>query len=204
MQNTRLTLRPTRVLILTALALVIAACNPLENKTESMSLLLVESVTGFDMAGKEAGYIQSDVLYVDPETGAQSIIADVAKANLTARTLDPSPIMGTSSFADIQLSRYTVTFYRIDGKSMPGVDVPFPFEGQISTLIKIGTSTQVALIIVREAAKQEPPLLNILQASSRAEVFTVTAQIDFYGHDLTGKAVKATGYIPITFANYGN
>jgi hypothetical protein len=204
MRHARLTFRQTRVLALAALTLVLAACNPLENDTLSMSQLIVESMTGLDLSGKDANYVMSDVLYENPDTGATSIIADIAKATLSARMLDPNPITGPSSYADIQLTRYTVTFYRADGKNMPGVDVPHPFEGYLTALIKIGLPSQVNFVIVRETAKQEAPLVNLLQLGTRAEAFTATARVDFYGHDLTGNAVKASGYISVTFANYAN
>jgi hypothetical protein len=191
-------------LALAALTLVLAACNPMENDTLSMSQLIVESLTGSDLAGKDANYVMSDVLFQDPDTGDTSIIADIAKATISARMLDPNPITGPSSYADVQLTRYTVTFYRVDGKNMPGVDVPHPFEGSVTALIKIGIPNQVNFVIVRETAKQESPLVNILQLGTRAEAFTATARVDFYGHDLTGNAVKATGYISVTFANYAN
>jgi hypothetical protein len=32
----------------------------------------------------------------------------------------------------------------------------------------------------------------------------MTAKIEFYGHDLTDKAVKATGYLTVYFANYND
>lgn len=204
MRHARIIFRQTRVLALAALTLVLAACNPLENDTLSMSQLIVESLTGSDLAGKEANYVMSDVLFQDPDTGDTSIIADIAKATLAARMLDPNPITGPSSYADVQLTRYTVTFYRADGKNMPGVDVPHPFEGSVTALIKIGIPNQVNFVIVRETAKQEAPLVSMLQLGTRAEAFTATARVDFYGHDLTGNAVKATGYISVTFANYAN
>lgn len=204
MRHARLIFRQTRVLALAALTLVLAACNPLENDTLSMSQLIVESMTGMDLGGKDANYVMSDVLFQDPDTGDTSIIADIAKATMSARMLDPNPITGPSSYADVQLTRYTVTFYRADGKNMPGVDVPHPFEGSVTALIKIGIPNQVNFVIVRETAKQESPLVNILQLGTRAEAFSATARVDFYGHDLTGNAVKATGYISITFANYAN
>jgi len=196
--------RTIRVLVLAALAFALAACNPLENETLSMSQLIVLSLKGLDAAGKAADYIQSDVLYENPTTGATSIIADIATASLTAKMLDPDPITGISPYADVQLTGYTVTFYRADGHNTPGVDVPYPFEGNLNTLVKVGSTTAVGFVIVRESAKQESPLIDILQSGSRAEVFTATAQVDFYGHDLTGAEVKATGFISVTFANYAN
>jgi len=197
-------IRTIRVLVLSALAFALAACNPLENETQSMSYLVVDRLRGMDATGAASDYIQSDVLYEDPTTGETSIIADIATATLTVHMLDPDPIMGASPYADVELTSYTVTFTRADGRNTPGVDVPYPFEGDLTRILEVETPTNVSFVIVRESAKQESPLLDILQLNTRAEVFTATAQVDFYGHDLTGAEVKATGYISITFANYAN
>ncbi len=204
MKTMRYTPRIARVLAVTVLAFALAGCNALENVTDSMSRLVVVSLMGLNVEGSAADYIQSDVLFEDPSTGATSIIADIATAVMTAQMLDPDPITGISPYADIQLEKYQVTFTRADGRNTPGVDVPYPFEGDLTALIRVGAQTGVSFVIVRESAKMEPPLLDILQDSTRAENFTAIATVNFFGHDLSGKAVKATAAISITFANYGN
>ncbi len=204
MRHTTFLGRMTPILAVSVLILALAACNPLENNTTSMSQLQIISLLGLDAEGKAQNYVQSDVLFEDPTTGATSIVADIATVTMTAAMLDPNPINGTSPYANIQLTGYTVTYSRSDGKNTAGVDVPYPVDGSISGLIEVGSQTSLTFIIVRETAKQEPPLLNILQAGTRGETLTVTARVDFYGHDLTGANVTATGYIPITFANYAN
>jgi hypothetical protein len=185
-------------LALLAASLFLPACNPLENDSRSNSILVVESIQGKDMSGTEADFLQSDVIKND-----NTIAADTAKATLSARLLDPAPILGTSQFSDIMLTRYVVSFSRTDGKSRQGVDVPFSFEGSLSTLIKVDSTTSVSLVVVREAAKLEGPLLN-LRDSAYGDILNMTAKIDFYGHDLADNAVKATGYLTVYFANYAD
>jgi hypothetical protein len=204
MKTLRYTPRIARVLAVTVLAFALAGCNALENNTDSMSRLVVISLMGLNQEGSAADYIQSDVLFEDPSTGATSIIADIATAVMTAQMLDPDPVTGVSPYADVQLEKYQVTFTRADGRNVPGTDVPYPFEGDLTALIRVGAQTSVSFVIVRESAKMEPPLLDILQDSTRAENFTAIATVNFFGHDLSGKAVKATASISITFANYGN
>ena len=189
--------------VLLAASVFLTSCNPVENETESASLLIVESLTGLSMAGIEGFFLQSDVLIQDAATGVTSVRADSAAASLRAATLDPNPLLGESPYNDIQLTRYVVRYVRADGQNREGVDVPYTFEGSLSALIRIGVSTTVSFVIVREVAKQEPPLLNLWTAYP-GEVLNVTAKVDFYGRDLANKAVKATGMLPITFANYGN
>jgi hypothetical protein len=56
-------------------------------------------------------------------------------------------------------------------------------------------------VIVRAVSKLEPPLINLASGRGEGEL-KATARIDFYGHDMLGNNVKATGYLTIFFANY--
>ncbi len=203
MKNTKLLKYVLEAASLIVVSFFLAACNPIENESQSASLLVVESITGTDFRGNAADYLQSDVVMTDSITGAQSWQADSATASLSASTLDPNPLFGTSQYNDIQVTRYVVTYFRSDGKNIQGRDVPYSFEGGLSVLINVGRSVNVGFVIVREVAKQETPLLNLYQ-SYPGDVLNVTARVDFYGHDLANKAVKATGYLPIYFANYAD
>lgn len=185
-------------LALLAASIFLPACNPLEDESRSNSILVVENVTGKDMSGTDAGFLQSDVLKTD-----NTIVADTAKATLSARLMDPAPILGTSQYSDIMITRYVVSFSRTDGRNRPGADVPFPFEGSLSTLVRVDSTTSVDFVIVREAAKLEAPLVN-LRDSAYGDILNMTAKIEFYGHDLADKAVKATGYLTVYFANYAD
>lgn len=185
-------------LALLAASIFLPACNPLEDESRSNSILVVESVTGKDFSGSDAGFLQSDVLKKD-----NTITADTAKATLSARLLDPAPLLGTSQYSDIMITRYVVSFSRTDGRNRLGTDVPFPFEGSLSALIRVDSTTSVDFVIVREAAKLEAPLIN-LRDSAYGDILNMTAKIEFYGHDLADKAVKATGYLTVYFANYAD
>jgi len=190
--------------LLVAAALALAGCNAVENKTQSNSMLLIDSITGLDLSGKQASFTQSDVLYVDPQSGASSIADDVATVVLSAKTIDPDPILGTSQYENIRLDKFVVSYTRSDGANREGVDVPYSYEAGLSALIEVDGTTTVNFIIVRASAKQEPPLVNLLQPASVGQVLYVTARIDFYGHDIAGKTVTATGYLPVEFSNFIN
>jgi len=192
-----------KILGLAALVLLAWACNPVEDDSKSPTMIVIEAVRGTDADGNEADYLQSDVIVVDTTTQATSIHADAAVATLRAATLDPKPVLGVSQWSDITLTRYVVSYSRTDGNNRPGVDVPYPFEGSLSFLLKTSVSTDIGFIVVREVAKAEPPLVNLV--ANRAEgVIQCRAQIDFYGQDMTGKKVKATGYLTVFFANYAD
>jgi hypothetical protein len=192
MKNTKKILSLT---VIISAILLLSACNPVENKSKSPSLLIVENLLGKDIDGKAVNYLQSDVVT------NSTVIADVATATLRAETLDPAPLLGTSLYSDILVTRYTVSYSRTDGRNVPGVDVPYPFEGSLSALVKVGTTTTFAFVIVREVAKLEPPLIGLVDGGAEG-VLQTTAKIDFYGHDMTNNNVKATGYLAVYFANY--
>jgi hypothetical protein len=197
MNNARKTLS---FLLVLPLLLLLTACNDVEDDSRSASLLILESLLGTDATGTEANFLQSDVLKMS-DTGGGTVIADTATATFRVQSLDPAPVMGTSPYYDVMLDRYTVSYSRTDGKNNPGTDVPYPFEGSLSALVPLGATTQVAIVVVREAAKLEPPLIGLVDLGAEM-VLTATAKIEFYGHDLANNKVKATGYLTVYFANY--
>jgi hypothetical protein len=175
---------------------VLNSCNPVEDDSRSASMLIVDNILGQDAGGTSAHFLQSDVLMNDG-----SVQADSVTANLRTETLDPDPLLGTSQYNDIVLTRYLVSFTRTDGRSVPGRDVPYPFEGSMSAVVTVGSTASVSLILVREVAKLEPPLIELADLGAET-VLTCTAKIEFYGHDMVNRTIKATGYLTVYFANY--
>jgi hypothetical protein len=188
-----------------ALALLIgaAACNPVENESQSASRLILDSLTGVDIQGNAANFLNSDVVLVDSESGSMSWRSDIATASFSVIPYDPEPILGTSAYFDVQITRYTVTFIRNDGRNVPGRDVPYGFEGQLTVKVAVNETGTISFVIVREVAKQEMPLLGLYSANV-GDVLNMTAVVDFFGRDMAGRAVKATGYLPVYFANYAD
>lgn len=181
--------------------LLLFACNPIENDSDSTMLLIVESLTGLDQEGTESNFIQSDVLTEDPQTGAGTIYADIGSASLRAQFLDPDPILGTSQYNSIIVTRYIVSYFRSDGNNREGIDIPYSFEGYLNELIETNQTVKVSFVIVREVAKAEPPLVDLAIGRSDG-VLEMRAKVEFFGHDITNREVKASGYITIFFANY--
>jgi len=195
MNNMKKTLR--LVVILSAFV-VLYSCNPVEDDSQSPSMLVVDNMLGTDAEGTSANFLQSDV-----RMSSGTIRSDSATASLRAETLDPDPILGTSTYNDVVVTRYLVTYSRTDGKGVPGVDVPYPFEGSLSTVVRVGATSSVYFVIVREVAKMEPPLIQLVDLGAEV-VLTCTAKVEFYGHDTANRTVKATGYLTIYFANYAD
>ncbi|MBN2198933.1 MAG: hypothetical protein JW747_03705 [Candidatus Aminicenantes bacterium] len=184
-----------------AAALLLVSCNALVRESQSGTLLLVDSITGTNLEGEESDYLQSDVLFQDPSTGSESIFADSAVVTFRAELLDPNSSMGPSVYNDIQVTRYVVTFSLPDGSNAEGQDVPYAFEGSMAAFVRVGSTRDVSFIIVREVAKLEPPLVSLADGG---DVLEAIATVDFYGKDMAGKTVKASGKLTIFFANYAN
>jgi hypothetical protein len=193
-----------KILAVLPVILLYIACNPLSDDTQSASMLIVAEMTGTDMDGNVANFLQSDVIYQDPENPEDSTIyADSAIVSFRGELLDPASLTGPSHHNDITVKRYVVSYIRADGRNTEGVDVPYSFEGNLSIVVPMEGAVEVSIIIVREVAKLEPPLIG-LQEWRDAGVINCTAKVDFYGQDHVGNTVKATGYLTIYFANYAN
>lgn len=182
------------------LILFLVSCNNRVGDSEkSHTLLVISKLTGTTATGDEADFSQSDVVKVDTTTLLNYVVADSATATLTAKLMEPEPpATGPSFKQNIILTRYTVSFTLSDGTGVPGVDVPLPFEGSLSSIIEVDSNTDVGFVIVTEAAKLAAPLF----ALRAGGVIQARATVTFYGHDLADNPVQGTGDISIFFANY--
>jgi hypothetical protein len=102
------------IAVILSVFLVLNCCNPVEDDSRSASLLIVENIMGTDANGTSANFLQSDVLLSNG-----SIRADSVTATLRTETLDPDPLLGTSQYNDIVITRYLVSFTRTDGRNVP-------------------------------------------------------------------------------------
>ncbi len=190
-----------RSAVLALAVLVAAACNPIENASTSNTQLIIENLTGLDLEGLDSNFSKSDVLITDSQSGAATVVADIGKAVLTSQPYDPNPVLGNSIYLDIRLEKIAVSYTRADGHNTQGTDVPYAFEAGITGTVRVGSPTTFTFTLVREAAKVERPLVAL---RGTLEMIEVTATIVIYGKDLSGRAVMATGFLPITFADYAN
>ena len=195
-----------KITVILMAAIFLLSCNPTENASQSNSQLIVLGIEGKNFEGGAADYLQSDVIV------GTTIYADPALATLTVKLLNPAPlaILETSQYNAITVKRYTVTYllpsdpdnpdYRL---SVPGVDTPYAFEGFMTIRIDVDATETVSFIIVREVAKAEPPLFGLYDIGGEG-VLEVKARVDFYGQDMSGNWVEATGFLTIFFTNYAD
>jgi len=101
----------------------------------------------------------------------------------------------------VTLKRVHVKYVRADGRNVQGVDVPYEFDGAVTGTIPTNGTGTFTFEIVRHAAKEEPPLVNLI---SNPSIVTTIAQVTFYGTDAVGNDVTVSGQIQIDFGNFGD
>lgn len=143
----------------------------------------------------------SDVCFSNDTVPPCAVFNDNGVVTMTAIVKDRTHL--ASQINDVVFERYRVTYERADGRNVPGIDVPYAFDGAANfTVPADGTEVQRGFVVVRHQAKRETPLREI--SLSPTGILSVIARIDFYGRDIAGRAVTVTGYLNITFGDFAN
>jgi len=187
-----------------AVGLVLASvsCGDLTRQGTASSYLVVEELVAASGAepDKLGATLHSDVLTIVDEL--PTIFSDTARVSFTIAMKDPgstsSPNEPTPNNS-ITLERYHVKYVRADGRNTPGVDVPYEFDGAMTFTVTGERSESFEL--VRHVAKKEAPLANLVQSPV---ILLTIAEVTFYGHDQTGRAVSTMTKIAIEFGNFGD
>ncbi len=217
--NTRQLLSKTmRLVVAAGCVLTASGCgSELLRTGRAPVLLVIQSIEG--AAGSDpstfVANLRSDVQVLVRETinGVEvripTIFNDIARVNLSVISKDQSGLLplGTgptiSPLNDITMTRYRVTFRRTDGRNTPGVDVPFGFDGAVTSTIPAGGSGSVVFDIVRHQAKLDPPLRNLIGFKGLSFISTI-AEITVWGRDQNGNEVSATGSMDVQFGDFGD
>jgi hypothetical protein len=135
-----------------------------------------------------------------------TVFADPGRVELRLALKDVgqpgSPASPTDNNA-VTITRYRVSFRRSDGRAVPGVDVPYPFEGAATVTVESAGLTVLALELVSVQAKQEPPLRN-LRGGGGAVAFSAVADVTVYGRDTVGHEIRAAGAMSVVFADWAD
>ena len=179
--------------------LALSGCTPdFVQQNESNVLLEVIQVEA-DAGGEGQGgaFLLSDV--VDTKGGSFN---DNVVITLRSVPKNQNPAsLPPGEFESVIIERYEIAYRRSDGHNLEGVDVPYRITGNITQNIPAGGEGDVAIIVVRHAAKDEPPLLNIANGGGQ-ELLTVFADITLHGRTLSQKGVRARATLQITFGNF--
>jgi hypothetical protein len=180
------------------------SCGDMVRQGTASSYLIISTLEGASGAEPDefGGDFGSDVITIDEEDGTSTIFTDVGRVTFQLGLKDPGPAGSPSAPTTnnaITVNRYRVRYIRADGRNVPGVDVPYPFDGAFTVTVQ-DTAT-AGFTIVRSQAKAEAPLAAL---AYDLRIISVIAEITFYGHDQTGREVSVTGNIGIHFANHGD
>jgi hypothetical protein len=147
--------------------------------------------------------LQSDVRAGDDSNTVQSDNADVSFAN---RSKNPN-VTTLQVARAIDIDRYTVRYFRSDGRNTQGVDVPYSISGDLRTTLDIGDNSTISIQVVRAQAKLDAPLTNLRAVvpgalGGSALILSCFAELTFYGRTTSGKVVQASGTVQIDFADF--
>jgi len=187
-----------KILAILPCVLLMFSCQ-IRDEHRSNSILLVVEVIGHTDAGDSADFLQSDVFDNPPGT----FVADIVSATLEAKLKEPESLGAGPSYKNrIFIHTYEVRYTYIDSNlsPLPSPSTPATFQGRLSVGIDIDSSASIEFVIVREQAKLESPLFDVVGL----DLLQVVAQITFYGDDIAGNPVQATGYMTIYFADYSD
>jgi hypothetical protein len=170
-----------------AAALVLPSCSETIRTGQGSSYLVMTTLSGTGGVPVSSDVISDKgTIFADTGTAAfQLQMKDVLNA--------PTPNNA------ITLTQFHVEYVRADGHNVPGVDVPYPFDGGLTLTITGSGSTGFTL--VRIQAKEEAPL-QALRFGGGAITISTVARVTFYGHDQTGREVSVTGNIEVNFADW--
>jgi hypothetical protein len=196
MTMTTATIRRTVALtVMSGLAVLGLGCSDTVRQGRGASYLIIDSIQASQ--GNDttlSGQLSSDVI-------TKGIVyEDLGTATLSLAMKDVGVTAPTSNNF-ITVTRYHVSYRRADGRNVPGVDVPYPFDGAATATVSDQSS--VVFVLVRVQAKLEPPLANLVGGGG-AQAITTLADVTFYGKDQAGNDVQVTGSIGVNFADWGD
>jgi len=197
---------------LAALVAASVSCGSVVRNGTTPAYLVLDSIAGIRGAttpGAPASVLSSDVVTNVPAPAPDctatkpcpTIFGDSGTVSMHLGLKDPSAQTAPSQFNAITIDRYHVEYTRADGHNIQGVDVPYAWDGAVTTTISSTSSTSFGFVLVRVTAKEEAPLF---QLRTSGQFLTVIAKVTFYGHDQTGNQTSITGNIQIDFGNFGD
>jgi hypothetical protein len=186
------------------LALATVSCGSVVRDGAGTSFLIVQKLEAASGADPDQfqGALHSDVITLVDKV--PTVFADAGRVAFSLGLKDPGSAANPTSPTQNQsivVDRYRVRFVRADGRNTPGVDVPYGFDGSFTLTVGGSGTPQAVFTLVRHVAKHEAPLAAL---ASNSVIISTIAEITFYGRDLTGREVTATGRISVDFGNFGD
>jgi hypothetical protein len=192
--------RSIGVAVAVAAALAGVSCGDVARTGRSPVILVIQIIEASAGAGTTyTGFLLSDVV-----TNEGAVFNDSGRATLGLVVKNPGTglnQLAPSTLNSVTLSRYRVRFVRADGRNTEGVDIPYGFDGGVTITIPAGGTGQAVFDLVRHQNKREPPLSNMHGGGAQRMLSTI-AYVTFYGQDLAGNDIEATGTIQVNFVDF--
>jgi hypothetical protein len=179
--------------VVLASALLASGCGSTDGRAPARLVInALNASAGSGTGGGGGAVLDSDVL---------PLVADFGQVTLSLVMRDQSGQTSPSSLNSVTVTRYRVQYRRTDGRNVPGVDVPYPFDSAFTVTVPVNGTADGGFQLVRITAKDEAPLRALARSG---EAIHALADVTFYGQDLSGNDVSVTGTIGITFADFAN
>lgn len=205
-----------QLVILGALGLASMSCGDVVRDSRSPVMIVIDSMAVARGSSStsvlfQSGPLLSDVLTLvttpapcTTTSPCPTVFNDFGQATFRLALRNIGTPTSPTSFSPnnaVTLTRYHVEYVRTDGRRTPGVDVPYAFDGGMTVTAFDDTSVPVTFELVRHAAKEEAPLVQLVFSPV---VISTIANITFYGTDRVGNVISATGSIQVDFGNFGD
>lgn len=139
----------------------------------------------------------------DVRISTGSVCPDFATLRVENHPKNPR-VTGTGFRGDIVIERYGVRYFRSDGRSTEGVDVPYAISGNVAQEIQEGAAATLSLEVVRRQAKLEPPLRNLIGLGG-GQVVTMFAEVTIHARSTVNQTTNtATARLQIDFADFAD
>jgi hypothetical protein len=163
--------------------------------------------TSSDFGNPLSSDVLTNVKSPDPcsaTTPCPTIFNDLGQVTMRLVLKDPGVpglAAAPSDLNQVTFTRYRVEYKRTDGRAGQGVDVPYAFDSGLTFTVPSSGDVTMGFELVRSVAKQEAPLKALVV---NGETIATIATVTFYGQDLAGNNVTASGNIAVTFSNFGD
>lgn len=188
------------ILILSFILIYMSGCNAVENVSQSVSILIIEAITGADLEGNP----DSTTVFSDVITTSGTVFNDNGTASLSSELINPGQVESTY-YHDIIVDQIDIEYTRSDGLTGQGVDVPYSFSQRVNLRVPIGEGVfRLSFILIQHTAKMESPLVELINVGQE-HVLKLEAHITFHGRDLGGHRIDpVTGTISVWCSNFGD
>ena len=203
----------SRIVLTAAAAVAATSCGDVVRTGRAPVYLVIDSLAGARGSDPEkfSSNLSSDVITnvttpapCSTDNPCPTIFGDGGQVIFRLSPKDIGPVTAPavpSSNNEVTINRVHIAYRRADGRNTQGVDVPYAFDTAASVTVPASGTVTMGFLLVRNIAKSESPLV---QLKNNGVIISTIADITFYGRDMVGNDISATGSMGIDFGNFGD